>query len=198
MFPIIGLVGEKGSGKTTVANHLVTRGYTEVSFADTLKNSLCVLLDMERICFDDPKKKEDTTEFGLSPREMMQGYGDMTKSLFGSGIFINSVYRRLQKIQTPIVISDIRFPAEADFVRRLGNAWIYRIVRGGGDTTCIQEGDFGVPLENVPIEIHCSESVQYSISCDATILNSVDMGLGDLYAAVDMDIFCREQAAVML
>lgn len=186
MFSIIGLVGVKGSGKTTVARHLVQSGYTEVSFADTLKDSLCTLLGIDRCRFDDPAMKEqecsDLEDITMSPRAMMQKYGDMMKRLFGPHVFIKSVCRRLRLVETPVVISDIRFPDEAEFVRTLG-AVIYRIVPG---KTChIQKGDHnGNEFGIVHMGTHDSESLQRSIVCDATIFNS-GMGLEELYVAID-------------
>jgi hypothetical protein len=173
MVLIVGLVGTKGVGKTTIAHHLLTTGFTEVSFADTLKDSLCTLLGLDRSRFDDPLFKElpcheaSKDIYTMTPREMMQKYGDLMKQLFGPTVFIDSVYRRLQHIQTPVVISDIRFPAEATFVRSLG-ARIYRVVRGKRSRIIECDG----ACEQAPQDSHHSESLQWSIVCDATICNS--------------------------
>lgn len=173
---IVGLVGTKGVGKTTIAQHLVLRGYTEISFADALKDSLSVLLGISRSVFDDPASKEKQLEGrlrGWSPRELMQKYGDMTKHVFGSEVFIDTLRRRLATIDTPVVISDIRFPAEATFARSLG-AKVFRIVKQPNH-------------EAVKNDSHESESLQHRIPCDHVIYND-GHSKKRLFAAVDADI----------
>lgn len=164
---VVGLVGTKGVGKTTIALHLVSIGFTDVSFADVLKDSVCLLLGLRRHVFDDPRTKEQPIHGVLSPREIMQKYGDLVKTLFGPDIFIDTIRRKLATIGTPVVISDIRFPAEEVFVRTLG-AQVYRVLRS--TRTRINHND--PMVDNGPVhDLHESESKQHLIRCDHVIYN---------------------------
>jgi hypothetical protein len=180
---IIGLVGQKGVGKTTVAQHLVTRGYMEISFADTLKDSLCVLMGVHREMFDLPSSKEQPLWNSLSPRQLMQRYGDLAKALFGPDVFIDALRRRLATIDTPVVISDVRFAAEEDFVRSLG-ARLYRVVRS--TSIGVQMHDTRATDHGYTADLHDSESLQHLIICDRVIYND-GRNLEQLETAIDAE-----------
>jgi hypothetical protein len=187
MSPLIALVGRKGVGKTTIAHHLVATGFIEVSFADVLKESLSMLLGVSRTLFDDPASKE--TPFvvpgqRMTPREMMQQYGDAAKQLFGQNVFIDAVRHRIAELRSEesvgIIISDVRFPAEAEFVRELG-ARIYRVVE-----SCVVRIDHGdvVDTDRIGPDHHQSECLQQGIDCDAVIGND-GVSLDALRTALD-------------
>jgi hypothetical protein len=188
---IIALVGTKGVGKTTIAHHLVSMGFTEVSFADTLKDSLCVLLGMHRSVFDDPSSKEGrSVNIGgssMSPREIMQQYGDAAKLLFGPNVFIDAIRRRLVDIDTSVVISDVRFRSEEVFVRSLG-AQVYRVVFS--PSIGVTHEDMTGRHTSIPpvgyTDRHESESLQYMITCDKIIHND-GLNLSMLFETLDTE-----------
>jgi hypothetical protein len=193
---LIALVGQKGVGKTTIAHHLVTNGFIEVSFADTLKESLSLLLGIPRSAFDNPASKETPFEVGghsMTPRQMMQAYGDLVKSLFGETVLIDAVRRRIDAIDSGggmgIVISDVRFPSEAKFAQRLG-ARIYRVVPAQIVRIVQQHLSIILPglldTNLVGLDTHSSESLQHQIQCDAVIENDGE-NLDALHSALDAE-----------
>ena len=195
MQSIVALVGKKGSGKTTIAHHLRTRGFIEVSFADTLKDSLCVLLGIPRDVFDNPGSKETLFHVGgrhLTPRAILQTYGDVVKSPFGSEVFIEAVARRIREIGSlsDIIISDVRFPAEANFVRELG-ARLYRVVPS--DVVRINRSPWINPdlQTTTGSDQHASETHQETIQCD-TVIENDGRSRDVLFAALDTEFRCMD------
>jgi len=141
MYPqlLIGLIGKKGSGKSTCADILSRRSgwnIKELSFAKSLK-------DMGEICgvsrqhMEDPTLKEKHYEsYGKTPRKIMQDLGTYCRENFGQDIFIRYVENIITKHPGSYVISDCRYPNEAAMIKRNGGILI-RIERAdlkGSDT----------------------------------------------------------------
>lgn len=106
---VIGLVGEGGSGKDTVAAYLERRyGVVSLRFSDPIKELL-------RLFFDQPS------------REDQSWVGSTFKERFGKDIFIRAVERRLRDAGSGIFsINGVRYPEDAYFVRSFSkNAVIY-------------------------------------------------------------------------
>lgn len=64
-YRIIGITGKKFSGKDTLGSYFVNKyGYTQLAYADTLKNAVKCIFD-----FDDEQlygsKKEEIDDFGM-------------------------------------------------------------------------------------------------------------------------------------
>jgi hypothetical protein len=172
---IIALVGTKGVGKTTISEHLVSMGFTEVAFADTLKESVSMLLGLPRAAFDNPESKERpmdvTAGYRMTPRQIMQQYGDCIKELFGPDVLIDSIRRRLLEIQTPVIISDVRYQHEAEFVKGLG-ARLYRVVLSPSIAIIHDRNVNHTRGQNaVDADLHGSETSQRFIVCDSVIYN---------------------------
>lgn len=120
--PIIGLGGPKGSGKSFAADWLVAnRGYTRVKFATALKNMLRVLgLTDEHI---EGSLKEVPCELlnGRTPRHAMQTLGyEWGRNCIDDALWVDTWRRRVEAIDGPVVVDDVRYSNEADAVRSLG------------------------------------------------------------------------------
>ena len=135
---IIGFMGNAGSGKSCAAEYLVNNipGTAEYSFATPLKKAckeLFLLSDTQLYGTQEQKETGDPRWFGCSPRTMMQYLGtdllrkQMSKIIpeLGEGIFIHSARLWCDEYLSEnhhlhIVISDVRFQNEVDFIHEQG------------------------------------------------------------------------------
>ena len=126
MTRLIGLYSHApGSGKSTVAGML--RSYKRLSFADPLRKFSAQILSSlgynGLACLKD-KKEDKIVEIGVSPRQMMQTLGtEWGRSCVHPDLWImvaaGAVEKQLKRGRN-VVIDDVRFPNEAEMIRRLG------------------------------------------------------------------------------
>lgn len=128
---IIGLVGKMRAGKTTAAEVLVSHlGFVEKYFAEPLKTVVAQLFRMSREQLYTQKGKETWDDrYDSSPRIVMQWFGQVVRDRF-PGVWEMRLKEAVLEDRTgrPIVVSDIRYDAEAEAVRELGGI-IIQIVR---------------------------------------------------------------------
>lgn len=148
---IIGLTGKLQSGKDTVGAYLVTKhNFQRRAFADSLKDSFCALLDIDRWVLEDLKNQDNAiVAIGyknepencppdhmwspireLSVREALQRYGtEAHREIFGSDFWVNATLP-VGGYYTgrAIVITDCRFDNEASRIKELGGV-VWQIVR---------------------------------------------------------------------
>lgn len=134
---LVGLMGTKCSGKSTAANFLIKHyNFVEKSMAEPLKRACQELfLFSEEQVFGSQEQKEtpDPRWFGCTPRKALQYVGtellrdNLDKIMPGLGKNIFTHRFKLWYVQEMrknpnlcVVISDVRFQNEADFVRDLG------------------------------------------------------------------------------
>lgn len=100
---IIAFSGPRACGKSTIANHLVNNhGYTRIAFADALRHIAKCAGDQ---FIDD---RDYLARLGFTLREMWPGF------------LLEVVAHKISKITGPVVIEDIRFPAELEFCKSIG------------------------------------------------------------------------------
>ena len=144
---IIGLCGNKGSGKDTFANYLVkTEGYIKVAFADYIREALKILFDWNEDNFTQELKEKNDEYWKVSPRKMMQELGTeflrfhcanlMSQDFnlpngdsYSSSFHIKRLNKDINKFfkdnnDVKIIISDIRFQDEVDYVKKIGGTVI--------------------------------------------------------------------------
>lgn len=135
---LIGIVGQKGSGKDTFAGFLP--GFRNVKFADPLKDMMRTLLsfdsdaDVEAMVEGDLKELPAVVLCHSSPRHAMQTLGTEWRDLIDRHLWSNIFRTRvapLLKEGTPVVCTDVRFLHEADLVRNMGGSLI-RVTRDTG------------------------------------------------------------------
>lgn len=128
---IIGLVGRMRSGKSTAAEVLVSHlGFVEKYFAEPLKTTVAYLFRMSREQLYSQKGKEEWDDrYDASPRVVMQWFGQAVRDRF-PGVWEMRLKEAVLEDRSgrPIVVSDIRYDAEAEAVRELGGI-IIKIVR---------------------------------------------------------------------
>lgn len=126
---IIGLCGRKRSGKNTVANILRTilekEDFVvhEIAFADHLKTSVSTLCQYTEEAFQDDKKDTRMGGYKFTPRDMCLMLGDFARNKIDNNFFVNVVEKKVDEILSDepnavILITDVRFPVEAQFIKR--------------------------------------------------------------------------------
>ena len=165
--PLIGLTGQKGVGKDTVADYITARyGYKKMALADPLKQACEAIFGLSKDQLNNPELKEQPDYFwGKSPRHLMQFLGtDLMRCQFDTDIWTKLIEKRSNGDLAGCVISDIRFPNEREFVKRNGGM-IIKIIRPN-----LQNDDM-------------HESEQGDISADHVISNCDS--INELYKQID-------------
>lgn len=149
MKQLIGLSGYSGSGKDTVADYLVVHhGYCKIAFADALRwevgNAFGVSIDrfLDRTLKEKPtellrlsrcnnylfvahvlRHQPNTLNQDRSPREVLILWGRYRASVSDT-YFVDELAICLKDIPSPVVIPDVRFIKEANFVLgTMGELW---------------------------------------------------------------------------
>ena len=132
---LIGLHGKAQSGKSTVAEHLFTHGFDEMTFAYPLKELVVDLFDLswDQVLDEELKEKIDL-RYGMSPRRMLQHLGtDVFRQMYPN-IWIDHLVRRAKRLKKTgqgerLVVSDVRFKNEKEAIEKEGGH-VWKIVRG--------------------------------------------------------------------
>jgi hypothetical protein len=139
---IIGIVGFLGSGKGTVGDVLIQNyGFYKLSFADAVKDAVSVIFSWPRHLLEgDTQESREFREkpdafwskrFGyeVTPRYMLQLMGtEAGRDVFHKDIWIHALERKLAMFDN-VVVPDVRFPNEIDFIRKVRGK-IVRVKRG--------------------------------------------------------------------
>ncbi len=163
---IIGLVGETGSGKDTVAEYLKKNyGAKLMRFADPIKETLSIYFDK--------LSKEDQQWLYLAFKER-----------FGEDILCRAMEKRIENEKSPlIVVNGLRMPCDYEFIKRFPSAKVLYVtanqklrwerVKKRGEKT-----DDNIPFEKFqqidqkPTEIHIGEIGK---KADKIIYNEKDL-----------------------
>jgi hypothetical protein len=119
---LIGLSGRKFSGKDTVAMYLGLK-YERRKFAEKLKKMISVLLDCSVQALEDHEFKEAPILGTLNPRTLMQTLGTEWGRALDENIWVNAATWDLQP-EHNVVFTDVRFPNEAEAIKKLGGVLI--------------------------------------------------------------------------
>lgn len=156
---LIALSGKKRSGKDTLAARLIeAHGYTRVAFADPMRAAALALDPLVSIEQDETGPLDFPPAAAASPvrlawlvnavgweaakgvrevRRTLQRLGtEAGRNILGENVWVDAAMRQVDAIDGPVVITDCRFPNEADAVRARGGI-VVRIVREAlpaGDT----------------------------------------------------------------
>lgn len=139
----IALTGLAGSGKSTAAAYLVEHhGFRKISYAAPIKRMMrCLLIEagagfFEAVEMVDGKLKEFPTPYlaGHSTRYGLQTLGtEWGRDIIAPDIWRRILLRKVAATDGPIVVDDMRFPCEAEDLRKSGFTLI-RITRAGAGT----------------------------------------------------------------
>jgi hypothetical protein len=130
---LIGLYSPSpGCGKTTVAKALAPYGYERISFAQPLRDMLTpflAALDYPATALTSPIHKDTPIrELGISPRDLMRTLGtEWGRTCVNPDTWLILAGRSIDRIHLAdgyVVIDDVRFPNEANFIlKRGGRLW---------------------------------------------------------------------------
>lgn len=122
---LIGIAGKKYSGKDTLAKLMLEYDPSifVTHFADRLKDEIASICDVSREQIDQNKELF---------RPMLQWWGTEYRKRFcnNENYWINSLHESIQDLPCPVVVSDVRFPSEAEYIRSQGGILI-KIIRPG-------------------------------------------------------------------
>ena len=163
---VIGVTGKARSGKDTLSEHLYTRlGFdcNRAAFADPVKDML------RAIGIDDIEgyKEEVHPLLGVTSRKMMQTLGtEWGREAIGGDTWIN-LTKEKGKGKKFLVISDVRFENEANFVRENG---ILLHVTGRGGIKGFHKSESGVKFQLGDFRIDNGYEIEYLFSQADTLL----------------------------
>ena len=127
--PIVGITGLPRSGKDTVADFLLAkhRGTYKYSFAEPIVNMLNAGFSQDfRSDYWTERKGESIPLLGKSPRELMQTLGtEWGRQHVHPDVWVFLANQRFLKLGAGMVIPDVRFENEADFVRKYNGILIH-------------------------------------------------------------------------
>ena len=140
---LIGIAGKKYSGKDTTADILVKSNFRKISFARNLKEILKVMFGWDDDVLEN-KKEEICKTWNVKPRKLLQLLGTDFLRYTCAEVIDNSFLINDEKVEfsyhikklfldnkesfennDDIVISDVRFPDEAKFIKKLNGIIIY-------------------------------------------------------------------------
>jgi hypothetical protein len=202
---IIGVVGFINSGKDTVAEYLISKGYKRESFAGVLKDIVSIVFGWDRELIEGRTNesrewREQIDSYwsnrlsikNLTPRWVLQNWGtDVIRENFHNDIWIASLEKKLSNSNNNIVISDCRFQNEIDTIKLLGGK-IIEVRRGPlpewySIAVSANNGSTDAIRILAKKKIHISEWDWVGTKIDNIVQN--DTTLEDLYKNIDSAIF---------
>jgi hypothetical protein len=171
---IIGVNGKAGSGKDTFAGFDTFDSFEKLAFAEVLKKACMILFGLteeqvydsvlkEQIVLDDNGKPEWYIDgVPASPRLILQWLGtDILRNHVTKDFFIKRMEQRIFKIKKQdaskhIIITDARFPNEAEFLKKLGGH-VVKIIRPSQESAEKSEQQQHKQLETVKEELESEE-----------------------------------------
>lgn len=130
---LIGITGRAGSGKSTVAEFLIEQGFQQIAFADPLKVGLAAILQEAVEDLFSPERKEKPVRpywpEHVTSRLLMQAVGtEGVRNNVDPNFWVWLAHEKFVKAETHVVVSDVRYEEEAEWVRAQGGK-IWRLVR---------------------------------------------------------------------
>ena len=129
---LIGLTGYKQVGKDTVANILVSRyGFVKTGFASPIREYVAKLFGWSLEELEERKEEPIEDLGGVTARHAMQTLGtEWGRTHIDKDFWVKSWTKRHTRdlAQAPVVVTDVRFPNEAETIIRLGG-YVVRVER---------------------------------------------------------------------
>lgn len=139
---IIGMHGKLRSGKDESFKQLEAIGKAEgirfkrVAFADPLKEAALQSIGASGVVTPDVLKnycritlyKNDAPQMGITGREYLQKFGVAAREVYGDSFWVDQALKNIPHNEN-VVITDVRFPNEAEAIREAGGyvLYVYRV-----------------------------------------------------------------------
>ncbi|ADC73170.1 conserved hypothetical protein (plasmid) [Thioalkalivibrio sp. K90mix] len=152
--PLIGISGPARSGKDATASILVARGFERIAFADPVKAAVGALFpDVDH--YED--KERVIPEIGKSSRELQQTLGtEWGRHMVHPNLWLILADRAIEAAfaagKPGVVISDVRFDNEAEFVRNRGGL-VVRLHREDREQIRSHASEAGIEDALVDVEL---------------------------------------------
>lgn len=133
---LFGINGKARSGKDTLAKVFLEAGFTRVAFADALKEATAVITG-EPVAFyhDDVHKELTIPHLGVTRRKALQGVGNTMRSVLGDQVWLLRALLPYDNHEMNlVVVTDVRYPNEAEAIRKRGGC-VIRVLREGSGLT---------------------------------------------------------------
>lgn len=188
---LIGLVGWIGSGKNTAGDILSDIGFRKESFAGPLKDAVSCIFGWDRDLLEGDTEESrvfresvdewwsDKFNFQVTPRLMLQLIGtECTREILHDSIWISALENRLKNTTDNVVLTDVRFSNEVDFVKQFGGTLIH--IKRGEDPEWVSDAILANSLNDdsrmTAYNIHDSEwkwvgnpNIEFTINNEGTI-----------------------------
>ena len=183
---LIGVSGRKRSGKDTFAARLISdHGFTKVAFAEPMRAMLKAQDPIVDWIGDDvridpihltdvlgPDDDWETAKELPEVRRLLQDLGtEGGRAILGENVWVDAAARVVDSIPGPVVITDVRFPNEADFVERWPGSVTYGLF--------VRVHRPGLPQN----DLHPSETALDDRIANVRVIN--DGTIADLHRAAD-------------
>lgn len=167
---LIGLCGKKHVGKDTGADYLVEKhNFIKLSFAEPLKKICKIIFDFSDEQLNTDLKEVEDNFWKVTPRKTLQFIGtdlfrNQLKEILPNvenNIWVKAMERKIINIRKEnpyqnIVISDVRFPNELQFIQNNGGICL-KIIRTFDDSNQ---------------DLHISETLSSNMICNNFIVNN--------------------------
>lgn len=174
---IVGICGLISSGKGTVSDILVSKGFVKESFAAPVKDAVSSIFGWERSLLEGDTKESrefrekkdefwsDALGYEVTPRLALQLMGtEAGRDVFGKDVWVQSLLKRASQNENT-VIADVRFPNEIEAIRKAGGHLVlvkrgpdpdwYHIAKAANDETFLHSPE--AHDEMLKLGIHLSE-----------------------------------------
>ena len=129
---LVGVTGKAYSGKDTFYEAVSNiQPCTRIAFADTLKNAATEIFGFDVAQLHGPLKEEIDPYWDTSARDILIRFGEGMRQLMGEDVWVKSAFRKPMPEDQAVIVTDVRFPNEADYIRERGGL-IVQIVREYG------------------------------------------------------------------
>lgn len=130
-YRIIGLSGKIGAGKTTFSNYLQTKyeGLEPHSFAENIRQMMAIFINRPVDRLRSATDKETMTCMGKTVGVLLQELGTEVGRKVNPDAWVLSLFEYYDRETSYWIIDDVRFPNEADFIKKMGGC----VIRLNGD-----------------------------------------------------------------